>query len=344
MKTNKLPDPFLKKFFKYFSTIAIFSALLLTLFWVTDFAIRIVNPPPAVLYGATFSSAYSQELGLNPPQVLTEIMEELKVKNLRIPVYWDNIEPTKDNFNFQDVDTLLDIAQQKQARVILALGYKVPRWPECFPPSWAKNLDKSQYQKQILKLLSASVEHFKNRPEIVAWQVENEPLLAFGNCQMFDKSFLEEEVNLVRSKDSRPIILTDSGELGLWVTALQFSDIMGTSLYRTVWNPLFGFFRYPFPPLYYRLKVALTKQFFAAHSQGILISELQAEPWSPGKSLPQIPISDQIKIFSLEDFQEIIDFTSHTHIKEQYLWGIEWWYWMKLHGHPEYWNYAKGLF
>ncbi|MCL5784479.1 MAG: cellulase family glycosylhydrolase [Patescibacteria group bacterium] len=335
----------LKKYLlKFLLIISAAGVVVFLSFWAVDLFLRLVTPLPKITYGVTFSSAYSQQLGLDPKEVFQSIIDDLKVKKIRLPVYWDMVEKTPGQFDFGQTDALLDMAQEKNTQIILSLGYKVPRWPECFSPKWAANLNKKQSEDEILKLLDQEVEHFKNRPEIVAWQIENEPLLNFGICKMFSEDFLKQEVDLVRSRDNRPVVLTDSGELGTWVTALKFSDIMGSSLYRTVWNPILGYLDYPLPPLYYRLKAYLTKSIFAPHSQGIFISELQTEPWSPGKPLAQIPIGEQVKIFDINKFQNAVNFTARTTIKEQYLWGTEWWYWMKIHGHPEYWDYAQTLF
>jgi len=46
----------------------------------------------------------------------------------------------------------------------------------------------------------------------------------------------------------------------------------------------------------------------------------------------------------IDKFDEIIDFAKKTGFDEQYLWGAEWWYWMKTQGNDEYWNHAKELF
>lgn len=329
---------------KYLLAVLLVAFIALVLFWGADLLLRPFLPAPKPIYGVTFSVHYAKELGLDPEKVFTQTLDDLGAKNLRIPVYWSDIEASEGEFDFAVYDRLLDMAAARNAQVILAIGYKVPRWPECFVPSWGTGLEKEKLQAKILTVTEETVNHFKNRPEIVSWQVENEPLLDFGICRMLGKPFLKEEVNLVRSLDSRPIVLTDSGELGFWVTALQSSNTMGTSLYRIVWNPILGYFRYPFPPLYYDLKAKITKQLFAPGSSGVFVSELQAEPWAPGKSLSEVPISDQVKLFSMGDFKEVVDFTRWTRLSEQYLWGVEWWYYMKLNGHPGYWEYAKTLF
>ena len=98
------------------------------------------------------------------------------------------------------------------------------------------------------------------------------------------------------------------------------------------------------PKEFYRLKAYLTQKIFAPDSSGVFISELQAEPWTSTTPLHQMPVSEQIQNFSITDFRDIVAFTAQTAISEQYLWGVEWWYFMKEKGHSEYWDYAKGLF
>jgi len=37
-----------------------------------------------------------------------------------------------------------------------------------------------------------------------------------------------------------------------------------------------------------------------------------------------------------------IDFAKRTGFNEIYVWGVEWWYWMKtVHHDARYWNYAQ---
>ena len=48
---------------------------------------------------------------------------------------------------------------------------------------------------------------------------------------------------------------------------------------------------------------------------------------------------------NLEQFKKNIEFAKKTGLKEFYLWGAEWWYWMKeKQNKPEIWNEAKKLF
>lgn len=75
----------------------------------------------------------------------------------------------------------------------------------------------------------------------------------------------------------------------------------------------------------------------------ILMSELQAESWTKDSVL-NTPLDQQIKHFSLQNFQENILYVQKTGFDEVYLWGVEWWYYMAKQGYPQYLEYAKTLF
>lgn len=318
--------------------------ILFALLWQADFVWKKLRFSPQPIYGITFSPLYAQSLNLNLKEVYQSLIGEMKVKLIRLPIYWNLVEEQEGKFDFQLYDELVSKAQEKNVRLILALGYKLPRWPECFAPSWAINLDYQKRQTKTLAYLEKAIVHFKNRANISAWQVENEPLFRFGLCGKTDVDFLEKEVDLVRSKDSRPIIITDSGEIGLWAPSMKLANLLGSSLYKKTWNPAFGFFEYPLPPLYYPLKAQLIKMIFSPKSAEVFISELQAEPWTKGTPTALTPLTEQLEIFSLKQFQDNVEYARKTNLQTNLLWGAEWWYFMKVQGHSEYWDYAKTLF
>ena len=78
--------------------------------------------------------------------------------------------------------------------------------------------------------------------------------------------------------------------------------------------------------------------------QKIIVVEMQAEAW--GKDpIPYISLEKQLKAMDFDSFKENIEYAERARIPDIYLWGAEWWYRLKLKdGHPEYWDYAKGLF
>ncbi|MBI2021966.1 beta-galactosidase [Candidatus Daviesbacteria bacterium] len=297
-------------------------------------------------YGVSFSPQYSKDLGLDWKSTYISILDELKVKNLRIPTYWSVTEKNPGQFDYSEIDFMVTEAQNRNAKIILVLGARQPRWPECHLPDWAKQLDLKTRQKKTLEFIRKVVEKYRTSESIKAWQVENEPLLPFfgDKCDSPDRLFLKKEVDLVRGLDQRPIIVTDSGELRPWRTPMRLSDVFGTTLYRTVYNKVLGYTTYPLLPYFYSLKSTLNRKFFAPDNQKTIIVELQAEPWSPGNNLISTPLDQQLANFSLNNFKDYVKFAQRTGFDEIYLWGVEWWYWVRQKGVNQYWDYAKGLF
>lgn len=305
------------------------------------------NPPAEnIVYGVTFAPRAAEFLGFDWKQVYGKVLDDLKVKHLRLPGYWNVIEKTRGVYDFSETDFMLKEAGKREAKVIFTLGMKQPRWPECHVPDWALELSVEERQVKALEFITEVVQRYKNESVIVSWQVENEPLLYFfaSHCDKPDLEFLKQEVALVKSLDSRPIIISDSGELSLWGEQMKLSDIFGTTLYRTTWNPIFGYNKYPWPPGFYSLRSNFFRKFIAPDNKKTIVVELQAEPWFAKNTPLDMPVSEQGKLFSLEDLKDNVEFARKTGFDEIYLWGVEWWFFMKEKGNPGYWDYAKKLF
>jgi len=297
-------------------------------------------------WGLTFSQYYAEkELGLDFKKVYQDLLNEFKVKNLRLIAYWDYLEPEKGKFNFEDLDWQIKEAEKHDKEIILVIGLRVPRWPECHYPSWAKDLPEKDLEENLLAYFKEVVNHYKDYSSLIAWQVENEPLFGvFGDCPKPSKKLLKEEINLVKSMDDkkRPILVTDSGELSSWFNSAGLSEIFGTTCYRIVWNNFFGSYKHFWPPVFYTLRAFLVEKF--TKSEEVIIAELQAEPWATReRSIANIPLKEQTKYFKLKDLKDNLEFARKTGIKKIYLWGVEWWYWRKLQGDESFWEKAKEI-
>lgn len=309
--------------------------------WLLSFGAPTQNNPKM---GVTFSPRYAEELGLNPEEVFDEIVTDLKPKIVRLPVYWDEVELEKGVYSFDQTEKYLNKLESNGIETVLVVGYKQPRWPECFQPLWSKSEQEPEFSKSILSLVEKEVNTFKKYDSIKYWQLENEPFLDFGICPKPNYNRVAEEFNLIKSLDSRPILMTDSGELSSWIPVLSLTDIFGTTLYRTVWSPWFGIVEYPWPPIFYQLKGQIVKYISGNTDKKIIISELQAEPWpDEKKSLGQIPIAEQQQLFSTKQFIDNVEYGKQTNMDEIYLWGGEWWYFMKKNNVPDYWLLSKAL-
>ncbi|MEK7150846.1 MAG: cellulase family glycosylhydrolase [Patescibacteria group bacterium] len=320
----------------------LFSTLLCLVVTVSVFVLR-APILPSKIWGVTFSPQYMEEFGIGWREGYDAILGELGVRHIRIPVYWWRVEPQEGQFVFDDYDYQLQKAEEVGARVVLGVGRKLPRWPECHEAKWASDLDTERKKKLILKYIEQVVNRYKNSQVLDAWQVENEPFLPFGDCPLYDAKFLDEEIALVRSLDPHhPVMVTDSGELSIWIRAAKRGDIFGTTMYRTIYSKYVGSFTYPLLPSFFRFKRAVTEMIVG--ERPMVVIELQAEPWAPGH-IPHMSKEDQYQYFSPTKFQDTLRYAERTGFDTYYLWGAEWWYWLKVHENdPEIWNIAKALF
>ena len=299
------------------------------------------EPREDVRFGVTFSSRFARDMGLDASETLRAIFADLGVRKVRIPVYWDTVERERGKFDFSDVDWQLDMARQYGAEVILAVGQKAPRWPECFVPSWADT--EAMKNEAAKRFIQAVIDRYKHRSEITLWQIENEPFLAFGTCPSISSDVLDREIAVARREDpSRPILTTDSGELSLWINAASRGDMFGTTLYRKLWSNRFGYITYSIGPNFFRFKEMLARLF--ARQKNFLVIELQAEPWANG-SLSEVSLEEQWKTMNVEQLLENVRYARQVGFSEIYLWGAEWWYWLKeKKDTPALWDAAKEVF
>ncbi|OGZ18686.1 MAG: hypothetical protein A2175_00110 [Candidatus Nealsonbacteria bacterium RBG_13_42_11] len=297
-----------------------------------------------ITWGVNFSQKHAELLGLDWQETYSALIDDLGAKDIKLATYWDLIEPEKGSYNFNDLDWQIDEADKKGAKLLLVIGMKTPRWPECHLPEWAKGLSRAEQQENILNLLKEIVLRYKDRISVEAWQVENESFFPFGDCPWIDKEFLKKEIELVKSLDDqkRPVVITDSGEGSFWIQAAKLGDIVGTTMYRTVWVKQLGiYFSYPYPPNFYWRKAQIIENLF---NKKVICVELQAEPWGP-KLLYDSPLQEQEKSMNLEQFQKNISFARKTGFDTFYLWGAEWWYWMKeKQNNSSFWEEARKLF
>jgi hypothetical protein len=302
------------------------------------------HPKGGVVFGVNFSPKHAQNLKLDWRENYLALLDDLNVKNLKIIVHWDWVEGERDKFYFDDLDWMKTEAEKRGAKIILVIGMKTGRWPECHVPEWASLLTKAEQQERVLKLVREIILRYNNSETVWAWQVENEPFFPFGECPWSDFNFVEEEIALVRSLDSqkRPVLFTDSGEGSFWIKAAKLGDMVGITMYRRAWfSQLERYVDYPLPPVFYWRKANIIKKIF---NKKVMVTELQAEPWGP-KLLYDVSVEEQEKTMNLEKFRENIDFAKRTGLSDFYLWGSEWWYWMKTkQGKPEIWQEAQGLF
>lgn len=285
-----------------------------------------------IVYGVSFSPRYAQYLGEDPREVFRTILDDWGFRKLRLVAPWDIIEPKPGVFDFSEIDWQMNEAAKRRATVILSVGQKTPRWPECHIPTWAVSLSGHAYELALNDYLTVVTRHFANHPALEIWQIENEPFLPFGGggCKTFNSGLLKEEIGIVKKTDSgRQTMVSDSGELSTWHTTSQAADLFGTTLYRIVWDKRVGYFSYNFlPTVFYRLKLLASGRSRAT----TFITELQAEPWIPGRYgfIGAVPLAEQYRSLNIDLLKNNIAYAARIGVPRAYLWGAEWWYWLKM--------------
>jgi len=298
----------------------------------------VMSRPGAKVLGATFSTKYAEDLGMDPVEVFTAMVTDLGIRHIRFSVYWTDIEKEQGIMDFSKLDAYMKIAEANNVDVTLAIGMKVPRWPECYIPSYVSTTSDSVITSALYRYMQALVDHAKQYPALSQWQVENEPLFPYGDCPVPSLTRLKNEVALVRGLDPKhPVLLTVSGEQEPWLDLSSIADTIGVSMYRFAYNDLLGPVTFPHQPSYYRIHAMIAGLFV----NEIMISELQMEPWFTGS--PQNPESLAVP-FTTKEFSEHLNFAKQTGIRKVLLWGAEWWYYEKLHGNESLWNAARGAF
>lgn len=327
----------LKKFiFKILGLLILLLIVFYIYLWITS------QKKYDVEYGISFNKQHAESLGLDWKENYLAMLDELKPKYLRFSATWDEVEMEKGEYDFTDIDWQMDEANKRGTQVILAIGQKAPRWPECHTPVWTDNLKNGDYKIELFKYIKTVVERYQDHPALEIWQVENEPFIKFrfGDCENYHEDLVLGEIDLVKSLDSEhKIIITDSGELSTWRQATKVGDIFGSTLYRVVRTPGGKIWNYDWLPTgFYKLKA----QFWGVDFDNFYISELQAEPWFTNSDPNTTDIIEQEKSMNIERLKKHLNYVEHIGVSRSYLWGVEWWYWMKIKMNDDrYWGVIK---
>lgn len=329
-----------------YKRVLIFLGIIFVFFWLLSLE---VNPQEGLKYGVSFSRFHSDELKLDWKEAYLAVLDELKAKHLRLVAHWPLTEPKDGVYNFSELDFQIKEAEKRNVTVILAIGHRLPGWPECHTPDWVLPLSEEQHMQELLKYVGTVVNRYKNSPALQYWQVGNEEFLTFFSqpaCREHNLNapeILNEEIALVHRLDpAHSVIVTDSGEFGTWYQAYRTGDVFGTSMYLYVWwRNFLGPVRYPITPAFFRIKHSLVRLIYGTKPS--MVIELSGEPWLL-QPIVDTPIDVQLQRMGIDKLNEMISFSSKTGFDTFYFWGAEWWYWMKQNGHPEFWDRARELF
>jgi hypothetical protein len=334
---------FIKRVLIVLAAVAVLILIFIFMIWLI-FGRSKLTEPEDIKWGVTYSPLAVEDLKLDPDETYRAIIEDLRPNKIRLVAYWNRIEKQPGEYDFSDLKKQVEIADSNNIPIVIAVGRRVPRYPECHAPEWSETLPQGEQNKKILELIERTIGEFDQYQNVVGWQIENEPFLgSFGICPPLDEQFLAQEIDLARSLTNKTILTTESGELSLWLKASKYPDVMGTTLYRTVLVSGTDIaVNHVYPSWYYRARSNIVKS-INDNIESVIVAELQGEPWTT-KGIINSTQEDINRTMSHNQFNKNIDFTERVGFPEVYWWGVEWWYYEKLKGEPFYWDRAGELF
>lgn len=181
--------------------------------------------PSRSMVGFSFSAAAARYWGLDPDSALTTLLDRLDPDMVRLPVYWSDVQPAADRFDFSTVDEQLAAVREHNSEtpgrptaVTLVVGARNIGYPEVYLPSWIREPDDANFQAvvrgpQYQRYLEEAFARYAPEPLVYAWQVENEPLDNIQNrgtgAISLSVSEVRSDLNVLRRFDrARPAVVT----------------------------------------------------------------------------------------------------------------------------------------
>jgi glycosyl hydrolase family 42 (putative beta-galactosidase) len=333
-----------------------------------------VEPRGSALLGISFRPRQAEDFGLDPRESLRTLLA-YPFEVLRLGAYWNRIEPGPARFDPGELDWQLDAAERAGKQIIVCLGpVKTFGYPEYFVPDHqlAEPLPEGSLIEPSTHpaLLSAGiayarrlVERYKDRPAIVAWQVEHEAVDPLGveHSWRLSAEFVAEEVAAIRAADpARPIMMngflptsTPVRVMQWWrsrdqgdslAVAQRLTDTVGIDFYprhAVAGNGRWSLYLDGSSHPWQRRRWAEVLRWAAAPGRRVLIAEGQAEPWE-AVTTPPDPLGGVM--YSCPPEQLIGTYNrcmrgfrhARTDPWAYLFWGAEYWLLRERHGDPSY--------
>jgi hypothetical protein len=332
-----------------------------------------IAPRGSTILGISFRPRQVEALGLDGPATLRRLLS-YPFGMIRLGAYWNRIEPGRGSFDTSELDWQLDAAERAGKQVILAVGaVKTFGYPELFVPSHYLGkplregtlIHPSDYPELIAgatEFIARVITRYRDRPSIVAWQVEHEAVdpLGMEHSWRLSVSFVERELRVIREADpSRPAMMngflptSSLVQLTQWwrtrdqgdslEVAARLADLVGLDYY-----PRHAMRRLGRRTLYLESgdlpweRARRRRLFAAVRARGtrLMVSEGQAEPWEavtvPPNPLRQVshscPPEDLIRNYNAAIAWSVPGQPLYAYL----FWGAEYWLLRDRAGDPTY--------
>jgi hypothetical protein len=299
--------------------------------------------------GASFSPMRARGRGLDWQAAFRRLLD-LELSPLRLSTYWNSVEGD----GYGELDRQVDEAERAGREVVLTVGMKAQGWPEFAIPDrlvpavrrGANVAAASELRQAAVELVQATVERYRDRPAVTAWQIENEPVNRSGpRGWWIGVDLVRAEIEAARKVDpDRPIVLNAFAAFNARVdvaasrfgplrllgrdayrpefevaSLLQPGDVLGLDVYRRIGYRLLG------------LRLFTTSRGWrenAAHWHGRAVGagrrawiiEAQSEPWEPDP-----PAGQPHRSCTPEDMVETVEALRAVGYETILLWGVEHW-------------------
>ena len=309
--------------------------------------------------GTSFARWRAEDLGLDYRRAFTRLCG-WRFDLVRLSTSWFEV----DQFGYEHLDWLVHEAGRLGQRLVLTVGMKALGWPEFYLP--VRLSAQREPRHLVLHHVARTIERYRGCPQLVAWQIENEPFNRSGpTARTIRRSLVRAEAQLARRLDpGRPIIVTtfahfDAGldrsssrfqknwqrRLRLTVpperealAVLRRNDILGLDVYRSIgartqdrsWVARASPDQLESVARWNRVAGRQRKRFW--------ISEAQAEPWEPTRATHGDPVSVQP-----EEVRDLFQQLSSLQPEAILLWGSEYWLWREENDDPRWADVVRGL-
>jgi hypothetical protein len=308
--------------------------------------------PAAPLVGFSYSPLISTWADRAPAEDLAILLDATDPDLVRLPVYWDSVEPTPDTLDFTSVDELLAVVEAhdqlaaRPTRVVLTIGARNFLYPELHEPAWAAprqqpHLDDVQSAAAYRAYFDGSLIRYRSSPLLYAWQVENEPLDYVGNVSTGDDQIkvaqLSWEVAEAHQLDPAHEVVTTSFDgwnvtvdvLQLYVSpvlallggypsghpgeALAAGDALGLDLYVDGPSTPLRFTNPDLRSVWKQQAIDFWAAQAKAQGKQLWLAEMQAQPWSNSPGYTPANLLASATDYRQEPLQVVL------------LWGVETW-------------------
>ncbi|HEY8642703.1 MAG TPA: hypothetical protein VIO84_08045 [Candidatus Dormibacteraeota bacterium] len=324
-----------------------------------------------VQVGTSFSARRASSLGLDWKDTYHQVLD-MHFKVIRLGVYWEQVDAE----GYDQLDWLMSESAKAGQPVVLTVGMKSLGWPEfyipaVYTPRTSNGGDVSRdpvLGDAVLPFVQETVQRYSAYPNLVAWQVENEPFNPSGpNRWWIGKDLLLREMATVRTTDEsrHPLIVNVFGHFNMQLdaassrsgatvgsllgfdsdsaekdalSALRPGDVLGSDVYTRIGYSFLGHVGVAEADSNWDDRVADWQKTALAEKMKAWVTEAQAEPWEADYSTYATP-----KSFSPPDLERTFHDLKLAGQTTVLLWGAEYWIWRLHNGDPTWWEAARSI-